>query len=68
LPRGVVVALQSTWRDESAAVRHSATVALIAIAGIAAVPITRITSETEPDAVSVMMAGKWIEIQRGTLP
>jgi hypothetical protein len=68
LPRGVVVSLQSTWRDESAAVRHSATVALIAIAGIDAVPLPRITSETEPDAVSVMVAGKWIESQGEPLP
>ena len=61
LPRGVVSSQQSTWRDESDTVRHSATHALIVGAGVGAVPVAPITSQTEPNAVSVMVSAKWIE-------
>ncbi len=62
LPRGAVIALQSTWRDESATVRWATTEALIESVGISGVPFIRSTSESEPDTVSVMMAGKWFEL------
>jgi hypothetical protein len=64
LPRGVVVALQRTWRDESDAVRRSVTRALVDGVGPEAVPIMQNGSPGEPDAVSVMVAGKWIETDR----
>lgn len=61
LPRGVVAALQSTWRDESDAVRRSVTQALLVSVGPGAVPVDQTRSPGEPDAVSVMVSGKWIQ-------
>ena len=60
LPREVIVQVQGSLRDESPLVRGAAVRALIAAAGVEYVPLRAEIFEAEPDAVSMLIAGKWL--------
>ena len=60
LPREVIAQIQGSLRDESPMVRRASIRALIAAAGVEFVPLRAEVFESELDAVSMMIAGKWL--------
>ena len=60
LPREAILRLQGSVRDESPAVKRASVRALYAVKGIEMVPLGGMSSAIEPDAVSLMVAGKWL--------
>jgi len=60
LPRDAILRLQGSVRDESPAVKRASVQALFAAGGVELVPLGGMSSPIEPDAVSMMVAGKWL--------
>lgn len=65
LPREAIARLQSSLRDEAPRVQAAAVDALMASAGVEYVPLAPQRFAGEPDAVSAVIAGKWLESQSG---
>lgn len=62
LPRDLILGLQASVRDEAPAVRWGAVEALLVAAGPGAVVWEPRYLGAEPDAVSMLIAGKWLEL------
>ena len=65
LPREAIARLQSSLRDEAPRVQAAAVDALMASAGVEYVPLAPQRFAGEPNAVSAVIAGKWLESQSG---
>jgi hypothetical protein len=61
LPRELITRLQGRARDEAPAVRWGAVEALLAVAGPGAVLMESPNPDDELDAVSMLIAAKWLE-------
>ena len=68
LPRSVIAAIETTWRDESMLVRLAATEALIASSQMDVIPLSPLQAKADVDAVSVMIAKKWFSIHHQIEP
>ena len=60
LPREAIVRLQNSLRDESLAVRTAGAMALLASVGVEFVPLRVDQSLAQPNAVSMIVAGRWL--------
>jgi len=65
LPREAIASLQRSLRDEAPRVQAAAVQALVVSAGVEYVPIASGRFGGEPNAVSAVLAGKWLELQSG---
>lgn len=60
LPREAILRLQESLRDESPSVRTAAAMALVGSVGVEFVPMRVEDSLVQPNAVSMIVAGKWL--------